>query len=119
MNREQAIARRIHAQQLDRPTAPRGLTDAAVLDLGVQDTGRDGASWALANRGLPLQSADQLEGDPALALVWTLRGAPHYYRRAELADVLVASSAFSERDAGKRVLGADQPLTVRTVGGRC
>jgi hypothetical protein len=118
MNREQAIGRRIHAQQLDRPTAPRGLTDAAVLDLGVQDTGRDGASWALANRGVPVPSADQVVADAALALAWTLRGAPHYYRRAELADVLVATSPFSERDAGKRVLGADQPLKEAGISAR-
>ena len=111
MDREQAIALRVQAQQLDRPSAPRDVTDAAVLDLGVQDTGRDGASWALANRGVPLQSAEQLEGERALALVWTLRGAPHYYRRTDLVDVLVATSPFSDRDAARRVVGADKPLS--------
>lgn len=110
MDRAQAIAQRIHAQQLDRPADARAVTDAAVLDLGVQDTGRDGASWALVNRGVPLMSAEQLAGDNALALAWTLRSAPHYYRRSELADVLVATSPFSDRDAAKRVLGADKAL---------
>src|SRR4051794_34878981 len=110
MDRAQAIAQRIHAQQLDRPRGARAVTDAAVLDLGVQDTGRDGASWALVNRGVPLASAEQLEGDEALALAWTLRSAPHYYRRSDLPDVLVAPSPFSDRDAAKRVLGADKPL---------
>jgi Winged helix DNA-binding domain len=118
MDRKQAIALRIHAQQLDRPSGAREVTDAAVLDLGVQDTGRDGASWALANRGVPLQSARQLEADPALALVWTLRGAPHYYRRADLLDVWVATSPFSDRDAAKRVIGADKPLTEAGIGVR-
>ena len=110
MERQQALARRIHAQQLDRPPAARPVTDAAVLDLGVQDTGRDGASWALVNRGVPVATPADLESDPALALVWTLRSAPHYYRRADLPDVAVATSPFSERDAAKRVLGADKPL---------
>ncbi|MFL6064841.1 MAG: winged helix DNA-binding domain-containing protein [Friedmanniella sp.] len=110
MDRAQAVAQRIHAQQLDRRTGARAATDAAVLDLGVQDTGRDGASWALVNRGVALTSAEQLESDDALALAWTLRSAPHYYRRSDLPDVLVATSPFSDRDAAKRVLGADKPL---------
>jgi len=110
MDRSEVVARRVHAQQLDRPAAAREVTDAAVLDLGVQDSGRDGASWALANRGVPVGSAEQLESEPDLALVWTLRTAPHYYRRAELPEIVVATSPFSERDAAKRVLGADQPL---------
>ena len=110
MERAEVVARRISAQQLDRAATHRAVTDAAVLDLGVQDSGRDGASWALANRGVPVASPQQLEADPAVALVWTLRGAPHYYRRADLPDVLVATSPFSERDAAKRVLGADRPL---------
>jgi hypothetical protein len=110
VDREQAIAQRIHAQQLDRPPAPREVTDAAVFDLGVQDTGRDGASWALVNRGVPVASPARLESDASLALAWTLRSAPHYYRRADLPDVLVATSPFSDRDAAKRVVGAGKPL---------
>src|SRR3954471_10400130 len=104
------MALRLAAQQLVRPPTGRPASDTAVLDLGVQDTGRDGASWALVNRGVPLASAEQLEGDDALALAWTLRSAPHYYRRSDLPDVLVATSPFSDRDAAKRVLGADKPL---------
>ena len=50
MKRAEAMAYRIRAQQLDRPADVRKVTDAAILDFGVQDTGRDGASWALANR---------------------------------------------------------------------
>jgi hypothetical protein len=118
MDREQAIAQRIRAQQLDRPTAPRDVTEAAVLDLGVQDTGRDGASWALVNRGVPLQSAGQLEADRALALTWTLRSAPHYYRRTDLLDVLVATSPFSDRDAAKRVVAADKPWKEAGINAR-
>ena len=53
-SRADVLAYRIHAQQLDRPSSSRrGLTNAAIFDIGVQDTGRDGASWALVNRGVP------------------------------------------------------------------
>jgi hypothetical protein len=115
MDRQEALARRVHAQQLDRPSAERPLTDAAVLDLGVQDSGRDGASWALANRGVPVASPGALEQAGELALVWTLRGAPHYYRRDDLPDVLVATSPFDDADAARRVIGAAAPLAADGV----
>ena len=110
MNRSEALAHRIHAQQLDRPEAARAITDADIFDFGVQDTGRDGASWALANRGVPVRAAAELEASPDVALAWTLRAAPHYYRRSDLPEVLVATSPLSDRDASKRVIGADKPL---------
>lgn len=120
MERTEALAYRIRAQQLDRAMASRGLTDADILDFGVQDTGRDGASWALANRGVPVASAGELESCPDLALAWTLRSAPHFYRRDQLPDVLVATSPFSEQDAAKRVINAGKPLHeagIRTIDG--
>jgi hypothetical protein len=116
MDREEALARRIAAQQLDRAPAPRPLTDAAVLDLGVQDTGRDAASWALANRGVPVESPAVLHASSELALVWSLRGAPHYYRRAELRGVLDATTPYSDADARKRTLDASRPLTAAGIG---
>ena len=94
--RADVLAYRIHAQQLDRAPSPRrAVTSAAIFDFGVQDTSRDGASWALANRGVPVASAEALESSDAVALAWTLRGSPHYYRRdgavrrvrGDLADV--------------------------------
>jgi hypothetical protein len=110
MKRSEALAYRIHAQQLDRAPARRPITDAAIFDFGIQDTGRDGASWALVNRGLPVRDAAELEVSPDVALAWTLRAAPHYYRRSDLPDVLLATSPLSDRDAAKRVIGADKPL---------
>lgn len=93
---------RVHAQQLDRP--PHSSHDADALDLGVQDTGPDGARWALALRGL------RLEGDTDLVTVWTIRGAPHVYRRADVAAVAAATAPFSEADARKRIFDAAKPL---------
>jgi Winged helix DNA-binding domain len=110
VDRADVIRYRIRAQQLDRPEEPRPFTDAAILDLGVQDTGRDGASWALANRGVPVRGPGELNAAPDIALAWTLRSAPHFYRRTELPDVMVATSPLSERDAVKRVFGAAKPL---------
>ena len=118
VDRQEALARRIHAQQLDRAPAERPLTDAAVIDLGVQDSGRDGASWALANRGVPVASPAALEEAPELALAWTLRSAPHYYRRADLPEVVVATSPFSDTDAAKRLVGAAAPLAAAGTGPR-
>ena len=118
MKRTDVMAYRIAAQQLDRPESTRAITDSAIFDFGIQDTGRDGASWALANRGVPVRNAAQLEADPDIALAWTLRGAPHYYRRSELPEVLVATSPFSDKDAGKRIIGADKPLQEAGIGAR-
>ena len=91
---------RIRAQELHRDD---GANDAAVLDLGVQDTGPDGAAWALVVRGasVPVE---------ALALAWTLRGAPHFYRRAEITAVAAATAPWSDTDAAKRIFDAARPL---------
>jgi len=96
------LAFRVHAQQLGRTTGSLG--DTTVLDLGVQDTGTDGAPWALALRGLTDPPADEL------VLLWTLRGAPHVYRRAEAGEVAAATAPFSDADAAKRIFDAARPL---------
>ena len=91
-------------------SAPRSSTprpgradDAAILDLGVQDTGPDGprGRWRSAARRSP---ADDL------VYAWTLRGAPHAYRRSEAAAVAAAVAPLSEADAAKRVFDASKPL---------
>ncbi|MFP5283224.1 MAG: DNA glycosylase AlkZ-like family protein, partial [Actinomycetes bacterium] len=107
--RDRAVERRIAAQQLDAPPGTRAALDAAVLDLGVQDTGRDGASWALANRGVDIDP-DRFAAAEELALVWTLRASPHVYRRKDLPDVAVATSPYSDADAAKRIVGAGKPM---------
>ncbi|MGY1697103.1 winged helix DNA-binding domain-containing protein [Geodermatophilus sp. SYSU D00814] len=103
------LAYRVAVQQLDREAGT--VADTAVLDLGVQDTGPDGGSWALAVRGVDVAAVDPAE----LALVWTLRGAPHLYRRADLPAVAAATAPFSEADAAKRVFDAARPLTAAGI----
>lgn len=104
VDRRQVLAFRVRAQQLDRVKG--SVTDTAVLDYGVQETGPDGARWALAIRGVDVT---KLSGEDIIVL-WTLRGAPHYYRRADVAKVAAAVAPFSAADAGKRIFDASKPL---------
>lgn len=106
VSRAQVLSYRWHVQQLDRPTGTAtGPADCDLLDLGIQNTGPDGAAWALHVRGTPADTDDD-----ALALAWTLRGAPHCYRRADLSRVAVATAPLSDADAAKRIFDANRPL---------
>ena len=102
LTRRQALDLRLRAQQLDRDAGT--VADTALLDIGVQDTGADGALWALALRGVERPPPGEL------ATVWTIRGAPHVYRRTDLAGVATATAPFSDADAGKRIFDASKPL---------
>lgn len=105
VTRAQVLSYRWHVQQLDR--AADGAADPAdcdILDLGIQNTGPDGAAWALRVRGTSPGTADDL------ALAWTLRGAPHCYRRADLPAIAVATAPLSDADAAKRIFDANRPL---------
>ncbi len=105
VSRVQVLAYRWHVQQLDRmPGVATDAADCDLLDLGIQNTGPDGAALALHLRGTPADTGD------ALALAWTLRGAPHCYRRADLPKVAVATAPLSEADAAKRIFDANRPL---------
>ncbi|MPQ98282.1 winged helix DNA-binding domain-containing protein [Modestobacter sp. I12A-02628] len=107
VTRSQALASRVRAQQLDREAG--SADDADALDLGVQDTGPDGGLWALAIRGV-------VPADSGLATVWTVRGAPHLYRRADLPQIAAATAPFSDADAGKRIFDASKPLQAAGIG---
>ncbi|HEV7788403.1 MAG TPA: crosslink repair DNA glycosylase YcaQ family protein, partial [Pseudonocardia sp.] len=114
ITRAQVLGFRMRAQQLDRDAGD--LADTAVLDIGVQDTGPDGGRWALALRGVGVgvgigvaePSGRELARE--LVTVWTVRGAPHLYRRADLASVAAAVEPFSDADAGRRIYDATRPL---------
>ncbi|GAA2190157.1 winged helix DNA-binding domain-containing protein [Micromonospora lupini] len=104
VDRRQVLNFRVRAQQLDRDQGT--LADTAVLDIGVQNTGPDGARWALAARGVDVTATR----DEDVVLLWTVRGAPHLYRRADVGHVVAAVEPFSEADAGKRIYDAAKPL---------
>ncbi len=89
------------------PGSLGSVVDVTVLDLGIQDTGPDGHGWALAIRGAP---TDLTTSGDDLVLAWTLRGAPHAYRRSDLDVVAVATAPFSEAVAVKRIFDAAKPL---------
>ncbi len=63
---------------------------------------------ALVVRGVDPDSAE-------LATVWSLRGAPHVYRRVDLPGVAAATSPWSDADAAKRVFDAAKPLTAAGI----
>ncbi|MEV0456350.1 winged helix DNA-binding domain-containing protein [Catellatospora methionotrophica] len=104
IDRRQVLRFRVQAQQLDRASGT--LADTAVLDLGVQDTGPDGAAWALAARGVDVSALS----DKDTVMLWTVRGAPHLYRRADVGRIAAAVEPFSDADAGKRIYDASKPL---------
>lgn len=110
VDRRQVMRFRIRAQQLDRDRGELG--DTAVLDIGVQDTGPDGARWALAVRGVDVAGLS----DEEPVLLWTVRGAPHLYRRADVGRVAAAVEPFSDADAGKRIYDAAKPLRAGGIG---
>jgi len=109
VTRAALLRHRFGNQELHRATGDlASVADVAALDLGVQDTGPDGAAWALALRGAPLPTRDGWAD--GLALAWTLRGAPHAYRAADLDAVATATAPYSEADAAKRIFDASKPL---------
>ena len=117
-SRAEVLGFRYRAQQLDLtragPSSPGtpDLRDVALLDLGAQDTGPDGARWALANRGVDVTAL----GPDDLAAAWTFRGAPHLYRRADLPQVAAATAPWSDADAARRVYDAAGPLKAAGIG---
>ena len=110
VSREQIVAYRVAAQQLDRSgKTARGLT---VLDIGVQDGAGEAARLAFDAR-LPSTPRDDLFGpDATLALVWSLRGAPYVHRRGDLSRLAGALYPLSEADATQR-LGETGPSVER------
>lgn len=110
VTRKQVLGHRLRAQQLDRVTT--AVAEAAVLDIGAQDSGPDGARWALSIRGVDVGGL----ADSELATAWTVRGAPHVYRRSDLAAVAAAVEPYTDGDAGKRIYDASKPLKAAGIG---
>lgn len=101
LTREQVIGYRVAAQQLDR--SARSVGGLAVLDIGVQESAGEQARLSFDAR-LPTTPPTDLFGPgAALALVWSLRGAPHVHRRRDLDTLTRALYPLSEADATQRL----------------
>ena len=101
VGRAQVIGYRVAAQQLDRSgTEPARL---AVLDIGVQDAAGEQARLAFDARLPGCPPAGLIGPEQPLALVWSVRGAPHVHRRAELDALAGALYPLSEADATQRL----------------
>jgi Winged helix DNA-binding domain len=109
VSREQVIAYRVAAQGLHRT----GQTDLDVLDIGVQDSGADAARLAFAARLPEPPPPDGIGPGQSLALVWSLRGAPHVHRRIDLDGLAGALWPLSEADAVARL---DSAAKARKAG---
>lgn len=103
LTREQVIAYRIAAQGLHREAS--AVDELGVLDIGVQEAMGHPASVIFAARVREASAAADAEVGPghALALAWTLRGAPHVHHRADLDRVARALWPLSEADATARL----------------
>jgi hypothetical protein len=105
VTREQVIAYRVAAQGLHRDA--RSVGRLGVLAIGVQEAMGHPATLAFAAR-LPADTAvtpDSVAMGPGtrLALTWSLRGAPHVHRRADLDSLATAVYPLSEADAAGRL----------------
>ncbi|HET6876465.1 MAG TPA: crosslink repair DNA glycosylase YcaQ family protein [Jatrophihabitans sp.] len=105
VSREQVLAYRVAAQGLHREASAAGKL--AVLDIGVQEAMGHPAALAFAARlpaSVPLSPASVEVGPSTeLALTWSLRGAPHVHRRADLDALTGALWPLSEADAAGRL----------------
>ncbi len=105
LSTEQVRAHRILASGLDRSAA--SAQDLPVWGLGLQD--RDGSSRLAMAARLPDPDLIPEPPDPAgsswLAQVWSLRGAPHLHRRADLPATARALWPVDETDAAARLVG--------------
>jgi hypothetical protein len=94
VDRARVLAYRVAAQQLDRPGF--AVDELAVLDVGVQDTPQGSAALALAARTARPADAD-------LLAIWSVRGAPHLHRPADLHALAAALWPLSDADATARI----------------
>ena len=108
VDRRQVLAYRIAEHGLHRTEADAAAL--AVFDLGLQDSQRDTATLALAARLDGEVTPESLVDDDRLVLAWSLRGAPHFHRRAELAEVTRSLVPLDETDALARMLWQQKQL---------
>jgi hypothetical protein len=114
VTREQVIAYRVAAQGLHREG--RTVGRLAVLDIGVQDASPELARLSFDARLAGPAPADCIGPGKPLALVWSLRGAPHVHRRRDLDALAGALYPLSEADATGRLNETGPSLARAGIG---
>ena len=103
VSRADVLAYRVAAQQLHRDSGAAPV-ELAVLDIGLQDSTQVPVELSFTARVRdPVDVAELAGPGKPLALVWSLRGAPHLHRRAELDTLAAALYPLSEADATARL----------------
>ncbi len=108
VDRRQVLAYRIARHGLHR--TGKDAAALTVFDLGLQDSQRDTALLALAAR-LDDVGPESLMNDDRLVLAWSLRGAPHFHRRADITELTRALIPLDETDALARMLWQKKQLS--------
>jgi hypothetical protein len=101
VDRERVLAYRVAAHGLHRTAG--SVTELDVLAIGVQDAAGEQARLAFDARLRTTPSPDLYGPGRRLALVWSLRGAPHVHQRAQLNALAAAMYPLSEADAAGRL----------------
>jgi hypothetical protein len=110
VSRDQALAYRVAAHQLDRPPGV-AVADLAALDLGIQDSPFGTALLSLAARVPPTGkaaadvTAEALADGRRWSTVWAVRGAPHLLRAGDVRAFAAATWPASPEDAAARLAG--------------
>jgi hypothetical protein len=99
----EVLAHRFRVQGLASPAA--GVDELAVLDVGVQDTPPGSAALALRARLRPGAAESVPAGAAGTCLVWSVRGAPHVHRRADVAALVTALRPRDGADLAARLEG--------------
>ncbi|WP_410623082.1 DNA glycosylase AlkZ-like family protein [Amycolatopsis sp. cmx-8-4] len=110
MDRRQVLAYRIAEHGLHRGSTD--VADLAVVRAGLQDSMRDTALLAAVAR---LDGPVSLVDDDRLVLAWTLRGAPHFHLRTDLAEATRALIPLDDADALARMLWQRKELAATGV----
>jgi len=108
ITRAQALAHRVIAQGLDRPTGV-DVKDLPVWDLGLQDSPAGSAALSLASR-VPggFDAVPDLADRRRFTTVWGTRGAPLTVRSGDVADLAAALWPLDAADAVSRLSGNGQ-----------
>lgn len=100
-SRSQVLSYRVDALGLHRQLSR--VTDLAILDIGVQDSVAEGARLAFDARLAATPPFGGVGPGRPLALVWSMRGAPHVHRRRDLDALAAGLWPLSDDDAGGRM----------------